>query len=270
VVIADVLGSDETSGGGDGDGDGDGDGEDDGDGNDRDAGLAEVDHGPDSGALDPAEAEPEIDEDPVVSVGRVRGLTLTHHGDRLRSHTWVNIAFRASASSYPIHRYEVRISDRPITDELSFLRGRPAKQATDARDGPYALMLPVDVPQGETIEGTIGDLRAETEYFVAVRAVDRRNRAGPLAVGRITTTERTFATVTPCFIATAAYGTALGPEVSVLRRVRDRYFMSHALGRALVAQYYKWSPALAERVRANPWLAALVRAALEPVLAACR
>jgi hypothetical protein len=253
TVIAEVLGVGEAPAGGDGDGDGDGDG--------GDGGLGGVDV--DGGAMEPSPAVPDGGAaDTPPAVGRVRGLKLMHHDDELRSHAWVDIAFRASSSAHPLHRYEVRISEQPITDLQSFLRGRPAKAATDALDGPYALMLPADVAQDDWVEGTIGDLSAETTYYVAVRAVDRRNRAGPLASASITTTERTFATVSPCFIATAAYGTPLAPEVSSLRRLRDRYLMSHALGRALVAQYYTWSPAMAEHVRQTPWLAALVRAAL--------
>jgi hypothetical protein len=198
----------------------------------------------------------------------VRDLELSHHDDELRSHTWVALQFRAVRSTHPIHRYEVRLSDAPIRDMKTFLRGRPAKEATTAKDGPFGLMLPIDVPEGELVRGAIGDLTASTKYYVAVRAVNRRNQAGPITVSSITTTERTFATVTPCFIATAAYGTALAPEVSVLRRVRDRYLMTSSLGRALVEQYYTWSPALAERVRRAPWLASFVRSALAPLLAA--
>ena len=116
--------------------------------------------------------------------------------------------------------------------------------------------------------GTIGDLAASTRYDIAARAVNRRNQTGPISVARITTTQRTFATVTPCFIATAAYGTELGPEVSLLRRVRDRYLLTNALGRALVDQYYAFSPAVAAHVRQTPWLASAVRAVLAPVLSA--
>jgi hypothetical protein len=197
-------------------------------------------------------------------------MRLSHHRHELRSHSWIELEFRAVRSTHPIHRYEVRTSATPIVDQASFLKGRPAKEATTAKDGPAGLMLPIDVPAGERVRGTIGDLTASTRYYIAVRAVNRRNQAGPISVANISTTERTFATVTPCFIATAAYGTALAPEVSVLRRFRDRHLLTHPIGRALVQQYYRVSPGLARRIQQTPWLAELVRSALSPVLAAAR
>ena len=79
--------------------------------------------------------------------------------DEVRAHTWVSLQFRAVESTYPIHRYEVRLSDEPITDMESFLRGRPAKEATTAKDGPFGLMLPVDVP--ETLTGQVSLRRVD-------------------------------------------------------------------------------------------------------------
>ena len=75
-----------------------------------------------------------------------------------------------------------------------------------------------------------------------------------------------FSTVTPCFIATAAYGSPLASEISVLRAARDRYLAPNVLGRALIATYYSVGPRLAEPVREHPWLARAVRAILAPIV----
>jgi serine protease len=73
-----------------------------------------------------------------------------------------------------------------------------------------------------------------------------------------------------CFIATAAYGTASAPEVRFLRGFRDRYLLTHGVGRVLVAAYYKSSPPLAEFIRSRPTLRAMVRAGLVPYVTAAR
>ncbi|RCV63254.1 hypothetical protein C5S53_14995 [Methanophagales archaeon] len=66
----------------------------------------------------------------------------------------------------------------------------------------------------------------------------------------------------PCFIATAAYGTPLHDDINVLRDFRDKYLMSNSAGRAFVMTYYTLSPPVADVIRANEGLMALVRAGL--------
>jgi uncharacterized repeat protein (TIGR01451 family) len=69
-----------------------------------------------------------------------------------------------------------------------------------------------------------------------------------------------------CFIATAAYGSALEPQVVVLRAFRDRYLQHTALGRAFIRFYYRHSPPLASFIAAHPWSRAGTRALLTPIV----
>lgn len=69
-----------------------------------------------------------------------------------------------------------------------------------------------------------------------------------------------------CFIATAAYGSALAPQVEVLRTWRDRYLSTHPPGRAFVAAYRVVSPPIADRLRQSEGLRSLVRILLLPVV----
>ncbi|RZA23611.1 MAG: hypothetical protein EOP10_12265 [Proteobacteria bacterium] len=70
-----------------------------------------------------------------------------------------------------------------------------------------------------------------------------------------------------CFIATAAYGTAMDPHIDVLRWFRDRYLLESAWGKSFVRFYYKTSPPLAHWIGEHEWARTLTRGALwTPIL----
>ena len=69
-----------------------------------------------------------------------------------------------------------------------------------------------------------------------------------------------------CFISTAAYGSAMAPEVVVFRAFRDRYLMGDAAGRAVVDLYYLASPPVAAAIARSPALRAAARFTLVPAL----
>jgi hypothetical protein len=69
-----------------------------------------------------------------------------------------------------------------------------------------------------------------------------------------------------CFIATAAFGSRLAPEVQVLRNFRDQYLVTNRPGRLFVAAYYRLSPPVADAIRPHPMLRAATRAVLRPMI----
>lgn len=69
-----------------------------------------------------------------------------------------------------------------------------------------------------------------------------------------------------CFIATAAYGSVLAPQVKLLRAFRDRFLMSGGLGRLFVDAYYRYSPPLAGFIARHDSLRAIVRWSLMPLI----
>ncbi|MGX9725917.1 MAG: SGNH/GDSL hydrolase family protein [Candidatus Electronema sp. VV] len=71
-----------------------------------------------------------------------------------------------------------------------------------------------------------------------------------------------------CFIATAAYGSALEPQVVLLRKFRDLRLLTNGPGRAFVDWYYQHSPPAADFIARHDLLRLTVQAALLPLLAA--
>lgn len=69
-----------------------------------------------------------------------------------------------------------------------------------------------------------------------------------------------------CFIATAAYGSALAREVFVLREFRDHYLLNNPLGQIFVSFYYAISPPIADFLARHENLRGAVRIALYPAV----
>ncbi len=69
-----------------------------------------------------------------------------------------------------------------------------------------------------------------------------------------------------CFIATAAYGSAMDAHVITLRRFRDRWLLTNRAGRLFVAWYYRNSPPVAAIIARHPSLRSATRAALWPIV----
>ena len=69
-----------------------------------------------------------------------------------------------------------------------------------------------------------------------------------------------------CFIATAAFGSSLEPNVQILRQFRDRFLIDNKLGNSFVRFYNAYSPPIADFIANYNRLRSMVRALLLPAI----
>jgi uncharacterized repeat protein (TIGR01451 family) len=173
----------------------------------------------------------------------------------------------------------VEITDT-LADELSFLQTTttPAAGTVFGVGPPQTVVWSVGnlaAGQSATLEidaqvlfGAIGkDLINASE----VTAIDQPFAAGLTAGNFIAVIELpddilSYSDGGNCFIATAAFGSYLEPEVRILRKFRDEYLMAHEAGRAFVEWYYRTSPPAAALIRDHAWMRTVVRAFLSPAV----
>jgi hypothetical protein len=69
-----------------------------------------------------------------------------------------------------------------------------------------------------------------------------------------------------CFVATAAYGSSLDPNITVFRQVRDQYLRQSSIGRTFLTAYYRYSPPVARFIADHSAVRFAVRIGLLPLL----
>ena len=116
-------------------------------------------------------------------------------------------------------------------------------------------------PPDGTTSVSIDGLAPDIDYAVGMSA---RGQCGtsPPTFQRFHTPAVKFAQLSGCFIATAAFGSDLAPEVRLLRGARDAAVASSPIARAAVDLYYRSSPPLAALIARSETARALVRTAL--------
>jgi hypothetical protein len=191
-------------------------------------------------------------------------FTVVPFADPKHSQEWASLNFVVGASALPISRYDVHFSDKPLSasDPTSFNGARDALAADTTMSG---LVIPTGQAPGTTVSADFGKMNPRTHYWVAIQAVDICNVASAPAIAELTTTRTNFTQLSGCFVATAAFGSPLEPQVSALRQVRDRLWRTNSLFTVGADLYYRNGPAAAEVLRRSDVARALARSLIGPL-----
>jgi ribosomal protein L7/L12 len=136
----------------------------------------------------------------------------------------------------------------------------PARRAPGLADDPdFAQTLDTLLRNGQTIQAI---KQYRERYHVGLKEAKERVEARAAELG-ITARSR-------CFIATAAYGSAVAPELRVLRIYRDTVLRRSTLGRAFVLAYYRLSPSIAAWIARSEKRRRVARSLLDPLVRVCQ
>jgi hypothetical protein len=160
----------------------------------------------------------------------------------------------SESGGQPVVGYDVRYSvlaSNAMIDPTSFSAWTPADP------------LPVAAP-GTMTRAQIEGLSPSSTYGVGIRALGVCGASMP-TFQVVYTPARKFTQLSGCFIATAAFGSDLAPEVAALRLARDAAIARSAFAAAVVDLYYRSSPPLAAALARSDVARAFVRTALRAI-----
>jgi hypothetical protein len=153
----------------------------------------------------------------------------------------------------PVEQYEIRYRQGTAMTAADFDTALPAGAVNPTAPG-------------RAVSFQLNRLQPSTDYVLGVRARGCCIGVAPLVIVPFRTAEKKFKQLEGCFVATAAYGSAMQQDVDTLRRFRNRAKQTTAMASAAVQLYERASPPAAQVLAGSDEARALVRTALAPVV----
>lgn len=198
------------------------------------------------------QCEPTVCDPPPPQPAKVSLMVVT---DKDITASTATIHFlNGSANGSPASGYEIRYL---ATDH----RSMTAEEFAQANRAPQVVPGLPDTAASFTLDS----LKPQTHYVVGVRTQGPCMGASDIAVTEFKTPTMKFTQLSGCFVATAAYGSAMDPEVAALRAARDELRPQSALFAAAIELYYRSGPAAASVIGRSDTARALARRLIGPV-----
>lgn len=142
----------------------------------------------------------------------------------------------------------VTINPASLPEEFTF-----RQPTVELRDIPAMTWERETILIGTSRETPEEDYRLQYDVEIASQGIQYTSH------GFTSVTVKRFVFNSPCFIATACYGSPLAEEIDVLREYRDVVLMESSFGRSFVDVYYVASPPVASLVERNETLRSVVK-----------
>jgi hypothetical protein len=209
-----------------------------------------------------------LNDSPLFTNESVTEANCTLHAEVAGEHNVSAIATNPNGTDMQMWIWNVTVAPAPAPPNITSFA--PPSPVNDVEGATRIFNIKIDQPVN--ISWQINGTEVQTNTSVTEASYTNTSAAiGTWNVFAIATNANgtdmqtwiwTVEASSPCYIATATYGTPLDENIDVLRDFRDEVLMTNPVGEAFVSTYYATSPPIADALRENEGLRTITRLTL--------